>query len=125
MPLWNNRAISGQPTAPYRDNEVMQGSDCWLELTFVDRTGKLAVPASVTYRIDNLTNNSVVLSDTSLGSLASTMEVNIPGALNVMTYNWWGSQLNQAKVTATFADGSTATQIFPYYVVSIATVGGA
>lgn len=122
---FNNRSISGQPTRPYRDNAVNQGSDCWLELTFVNRTGALQVPSTLSYRIDNLTNNVVVKSDTAVTvGLASTMEINIPGSVNVMSENWSGSQLNQVKVTATFADGSTDVQVAIYYVIGIATVGG-
>lgn len=125
MPRFNNRAISGQPTTPYRDAEVNAGSDCWLELTFVDRNGVLQVPTSLTMRIDDLTNNVQIKANTALGSLASVMEINIPGSTNVMTRNWAGSQVNQVKVTAVFADGSTETEVYIYEVIAIATVGGA
>lgn len=125
MPRYNNRAISGQPTRPYRDSEVNQGSDCWLELTFVDRNGLLQVPTSVTMRIDDLTNNVVVMGNTALGSLASSMEVNVPGAVNTLSYNWQGSQVNQVKLTAVYSDGSTETEVVIYEIIAIATVGGA
>lgn len=125
MPRFNNRAIAGQPTTPYRDFEVNAGSDCWLELTFVDRNGALQVPTSVVMRIDDLTNNVQIQANTSLGNLASLMEINIPGATNAMTRNWAGSQVNQIKITAVFADGSTETEVYAYEVIAIATVGGA
>lgn len=125
MPRYNNRAVAGQPTRPYRDFLVNAGSDCWLELTYVDRNGALQVPISVTMRIDNLTDNVQIQANTTLGSLANSMEINIPGATNVLSYNWRGSQLNQIKVTATFADGSTETEVYVYEVIAIATVGGA
>lgn len=124
MPFWNNRSLAGQPTRPYRDYQVNAGSDCWLELTFVDRTGALHVPTTLSYRIDNLTDNAVILGNTAVTvGLASSMEINIPASINVMTYNWRGSQLNQVKVTATYADGSTETRVFVYELIGIATVG--
>jgi hypothetical protein len=124
MPRWNNRAIGGQPTRPYRDFEVNAGSDCWLELTFLDRNGALQVPATLSYRIDNLTDCVIVQGDTAVtAGLASSMELNIPASVNVMAYNWRGSQLNQVKVTATYADGSTETAVFVYELIGIATVG--
>lgn len=125
MPRFNNRAVSGQPTAPYRDFEVNAGSTCWPEFTFVDRNGVLQVPTSVVMRIDDLTNNVQIMANTSLGNLASVMEVVISGSTNQMTRNWAGSQVNQIKVTATFADGSTETEVYIYELIAIATVGGA
>lgn len=91
----------------------------------MDRNDVLQVPTSVVIRIDNLTDNMVVMSNTTLGNLASVMEVNIPGSVNQMQQNWQGSQVNQLKVTATFADGSTVTRVIVYEILAIATVGGA
>lgn len=125
MPRFNNRAISGQPTRPYRDHVVNEGSDFWLELTFVDRNGLLHVPTSVVMRIDNLTNNVQIQANTSLGSLANVMEINVPGSTNSLSYNGDGSQVNQIKITATFVDGSIETEVCIYEVIGIATVGGA
>lgn len=125
MPRFNNRAVSGQPTLPYRDFEVNAGSTCWPEFTFVDRNGALQVPTSVVMRIDDLTNNVQIMANTSLPNLASVMEVVISGSTNQMTRNWAGSQVNQIKVTATFADGSTETEVYIYELIAIATVGGA
>lgn len=125
MPRFNNRAIAGQPTRPYRDNEVNAGSTFWLELTFVDRNGVLQVPTQVVMRIDNLTDNVEIQANTTLGGLASVMTISVPGTTNQMTRSWAGSQVNQIKITATYADGSTDTDVEIYEVIAIATVGGA
>lgn len=127
MPRYNNRSIAGQPTLPYTDNQVNEKADCWLEFTFVDRNGNLQVPSTLSYRIDNLTNNAVILASTAVTvGLASQMEVNIPGSLNTLTSTCYGtgSQVNQVSFTATFADGSTDTGVAIYEVIAIAVVGG-
>lgn len=128
MPRFNNRANAGQPTRPYRDNLVNAGSDCWLELTFLDRFGNAATPTGVTIRIDNLTDVLTILQTSPVTpptAPANTLEINIPASTNQMSYNWRGTQLNQVTIAATYSDGSQIQQVFVYELCAIATVGGA
>lgn len=52
----NNRGLSGQPILPYVDYRSYMGADVFIDLNFLDHTGNLVQPNSVSYRIDDLTN---------------------------------------------------------------------
>lgn len=117
--------LQGNPVQPYSSFPVLAGSDCWLELQFLDRTQSPATPTSISYRIDDITDNQVVLSDTSVTPTGSTMELNIPASLNVILQQYRASQLNQVTVTAVYSDGSQRKKLFLYEVIAICTVGGA
>lgn len=124
MPRFNNRGFGGQPTRPFSDFLLNANSDCWLELTFVDRNGAAETPTGLTYRIDNLTDSLVIQNTTSIGPPAgNTFELNIPASLNQMSYNWRGSQVMQVLVTSTYADGSTDAEVFVYTLCATPTVG--
>lgn len=125
MPRFNNRSVGGQPTTPYPDFNAKAGTDVWLPLTFIDRNGVPEVPVTLTYRVDDLTNALLVQDTTSVTPTGSSMELNFPGAMNILNYGWRGTQLNQILVTATFADGSVDKEIFILELDAIATVGGA
>jgi hypothetical protein len=117
--------LQGNPVLPYKATTVDAGSDCWLELQFLDRTRAPAVPTTITYRIDNVTDNQVVLATTSVAPSGTTMELNIPASLNVMQRQGQSSQINQVTVVSTYSDGSTRTKPFFYELIAICTVGGA
>jgi hypothetical protein len=118
--------IAGRPVKPYPQYSVNYSSDVWLTLTFLDRTNTAVTPSAISYRIDNLTSFTVVLTDTSVTPTGTTQTLNIPGALNIFSTDiGQSSQLFQITVTVTYPGGSVAKEVFPYEVISIQTVGGA
>ena len=115
----------GNPVLPYKVTQVYAGTDCWGEFQFLDRAKAPATPLTIVYRIDNVTDNQQILGNTSFPPSGTTAEINVPGALNVMSRSGQSSQINQMLVTSTYADGSTAVKPFFYEVIDISTVGGA
>jgi hypothetical protein len=131
MPQRGYRGVAGSPIQPWINFTCNQGSDIWLRLTFLSYTNQPIVPVTLTYRIDCLTTDYVVLTTTPYtGSLSSVVILNIPGSLNSIgggpnAFNiGQTSQNNQVTVTATFSDGSTQVGVFVYEVIAIQTVGG-
>lgn len=119
--------LQGQPVRPQPQYSVDAGSDVWLELIFLDRTQTPVTPSTITYRIDDISDNLCVLNTTSVTPNGSTMEINIPAFLNQISTSFptRSSQLNQVTVVSTYSDGSQRTKIFTYEVIAICTVGGA
>lgn len=117
--------VAGRPVKPYVEFSIYENSDCWLNLTFLDRQNNLATPVSITYRIDELTTDNLVLATTSIVPTGPKMSINIPAALNcILTDIGQTSQINQVAVVATFADGSLNQSVHVYEVIAVQTVGG-
>lgn len=127
------RGVAGTPVRPYINYTVNSGSDCWLTLQFLDRFNNPAIPTIVSYRVDCLTTDYVVLTDTFVPGpiTTSTVVINFPAIINIIgggpNANDVGqnSQNNQVTVTGVFSDGSQAKEVFLYEVIAIQTVGGA
>lgn len=115
----------GLPVKPFTSLSVDAGSDCWLPLQFLDRSNSPATPVTISYRVDNITDNINILGDTSVAPNGSTIELNFPGSLNVMSQQYRSSQINQVLVTSTYADGSVRKKPFFYEIINLCTVGGA
>lgn len=122
------RGLAGQPVRPYNQVSYNQGSDVYLTLTFLDRNKAPTVPQQFTYRIDNLTTDTLVQDYiTVTGLTSSTYLLDIPGSINVISPSTGiatSSQLNQVLVTSTYIDGSTTTEVFIYEIIALQTVGG-
>jgi hypothetical protein len=115
----------GNPVLPYKVTLVNEGADCWGAFRFLDRSRAPAVPLTIVYRIDNVTDNVQIVGNTSVTPSGTTIEINVPGALNVMSRSGQSSQINQMLVTSTYADNSRAVKPFFYEIIGISTVGGA
>lgn len=117
--------VAGRPVRPYPSFVINAGSDCWLELTFLDTSDTPVVPSSFSYRIDNLTTNTLILQDTPVTVTTSPYTLNIPGALNIINTDiGQASQLNQISTTTTYPDGSINRDVFIYEIIAIQTIGG-
>ncbi len=108
MPI-NNRGLSGQPTLPYVDYRSYAGADVFIDLTFLDHTGVLVVPTSLNYRIDDMTNATPVVQQTSVTVTGSTQTLQIPGSVLQMTHEWQGSEIFQILFTAVLPGSPTST----------------
>lgn len=122
------RALAGQPVRPYNQVAYNQGSDVYLTLTFLDRKNALVIPKMFTYRIDNLTTDTLIKDYVTVIPIAAKYTIDIPGSVNIISPTTGignSSQLNQVLVTCTYVDNSTATAVFIYEVIALQTVGGA
>lgn len=94
----NNRGLSGQPILPYVDYRSYQGADIFIDLTFLDHTGNLVNPTSVSYRIDDLTNAVPMLASTAISSV-------ITSGTGSIGFNGTGSVANAILTVATVTSG--------------------
>jgi hypothetical protein len=114
MPI-PNRGLSGQPVLPYVDYRSYQGMDVFIDLTFLDHFGNLAVPVSLSYQVDDITNAVNVIPVTVVAVTGSTQTIQIAGALLQLTHNWQGSEIFQIVFKVVLPGSPTST----VYAVSI------
>ena len=118
--------ISGSPVRPYVQFSTNVGSTVYLDLTFLDRKKQLATPTALTYRIDDITTDNVVLADTIVAPTGPLMTLVIPASINYIQNDLGqSSQLNQVTVTAGYSDGSFVQTVHIYELIAIQTIGGA
>jgi hypothetical protein len=123
MPI-NNRGLAGQTILPYIDYRSYAGADVFLDLTFLDHAGVLQTPASLNYRLDDLTNALVMVTQTSITPTGSTQTIQIPGSVLQMSKTWQGSQLCQLIFTAVLPDTSTIKNVTILELCATQTPGG-
>lgn len=100
MPI-NNRGLAGQPGLPYFDYRSYAGVDVFLDLTFLDYTGTPQIPSSITYQVDDLSNNVNMIPPTTVVPTASSMTIQLRGLQMAMTNQFQGSQICQFTCSAT------------------------
>lgn len=88
-------------------------------MTFVDRNGAAYTPSTLTYQVDDLTNNASIVGLTSLTPSGSTYELALSGTTNSPTNTTLSSQVNQVTVTATDANGNTYVSVCAYELIQI------
>jgi hypothetical protein len=117
--------VAGRPVRPYPQFVLNAGSDCWLELTFIDTDNNPVIPSAFSYRVDNLTTDTLILAETPVSVVSTVIDINFPASLNIIdTDIGQSSQLNQVKTTTTYPDGSINTEVFIYEITAIQVVGG-
>jgi len=107
----NNRGLFGQPILPYIDYRSYAGADVFLDLTFLDHTGTPQTPTSATYQLDDMTNATNMIPQTTFTPTQSTYTLQIPGSQLPMTHSWQGSQVCQFTLSAVLPDTSTVLSI--------------
>lgn len=99
---------------------VNETSDVTLEINFFDKDGVATSPASLSYKVDCLTTNTVVISETSLSGVSSTVySLTLPPLATTMI-----SQLNESerkRVIVIFYDtnGYRNIETFDYILLNI------
>ncbi len=131
MPI-NNRGLAGQPILPYIDFRVYAGVDAFVDMVLLDHTMTAAVPTSLTYQLDDLTNGIPMIPLTSVTPLPTSpaYTLQLPAASLQMTYPYLGSQLCQLIVRAVVTDSVTGqpANIAGVYILELCAVqtpGGA
>lgn len=120
--------FTGQPTRPGKVSPVNSGSSCQVDYSSRNVANVLEAPASMRYRIDNLTDSVVVLEWTAITEpdpLEAEGSVIIPASLNGMTRQFRDRQLNQVTIEATYSDPNDVQRSFAYYELCAVVIGGA
>lgn len=142
MSLIGNRYLQGEPTLPYPLVQAYPNNDVFMDLAFLDHTGTPVVPTSISIEIDDISNSIVMLGPQALtaggatsGNLiypafASTMYLQIAGAVLQMDFPNTGSQKVQVGASFTAIDSVTGQSFTGNTILAIielcqlATVSG-
>ncbi len=97
-----------------------EGSDVFVDCTFYDEDGELAVPATAEYRIVDEGGTEIVPWTPFSGSLASTMTIQVTAAQNALSGNY---RLRFVGVKFTYgAPAKTGTREYVYEIEALSTV---
>lgn len=113
------RGLSGQPSAPHQLGSQNAGSSLKLEITCLDDEDQPFAPATMTYRIDNLSCNLEMLPWTGIVDPAAVQNIIIPVAINTIVRQWDDFETLQVTVAITSVEGETQQQIFVYQLTNI------
>lgn len=113
------RAWSGQPPRPYVQHTIDAGNDIRIDITSLDFDEVLEAPASLRYRIDNLTDRIVITQWTAIATPGEESTLTITAATNAMSTQGKDRQLNQVTVEATYADGTKAKDTLCYELCAV------
>lgn len=102
------------PVRPFYVAPVNAGSSCVIDWSSRNLDNELEAPATLEYRIDDLTDSVVVQTWTEIADPDTTGQLVISADTNVMQYQYREKQLNQVTFRATYANGQQI-QSMAYY----------
>ena len=118
----NNRGLSGQPVLPYTDYRAYAGETVFIDLAFLDHYGQPAIPNSLTWQVDDLTNATPIIAPTVINTISdSNYTLVIPGDQLQLTHYWQGSEIFQILMTVVLPDFSIVKGVFVLEVLAIQT----
>ena len=106
-----------RPVLPYRLENVNEGTAKDLELTHLDKTGALQAPATLKYRIDDLTNGREILDWTIVPTPASKNTIQITAAQNQLQTRNNKVEQRQVAVKTIASTGEETQQNFIYDLI--------
>lgn len=108
------------PVKPFRNFKVPNESvTVLLDLTHLDEDKVNAAPASLNYRIDDLTNHREVLDWTSVSTPGATNTITITKAQNAFNDRSQDREMRQVTVNAVDSAGNEGYDIFIYTLARI------
>lgn len=102
-------------------DEVKEQSTSYLTVTFKDKAGAVAAPASATYRIDCLTTGTAIKAATAL-TPAATVEITIAPNENRIVTPGNTRERRRVTVTASYGASDGVNEEFDYDVVNLSQV---
>lgn len=99
---------------------INEGTTGYLTVEFYDKTGTLAAPSAVTYRIDCLTTGTEVVDDTSV-TAASSVEIQLTAANNAIL-GGRPRERRRVTVTGTYAGSQAVRHEYDYEVRNLSAV---
>lgn len=118
-----NRGLYGQPILPYAKTQAYAGSDVFIPMTFLDHTKTAQVPTSITYELDDLTNDvNMIASTTVTTGLTNPYTLQLPASAMQMSLSWQGSQFCQLWVTAVIPNGSGTETIQGVCIIELCAI---
>lgn len=102
-------------------DEVNEKSTSYLSVTFKDKAGAAAAPASATYRIDCLTTGTAIKADTALAP-AGSVEITITPTENRIVTSGNARERRRVTVTANYGASDSVSEQYDYDVVDLSHV---
>lgn len=99
---------------------VNEGTTGYLTVSFYDKTGALAAPSTVSYRIDCLSSGTEIVDDTSV-SPASSVEIQLTAANNAIV-SGLPRERRRVTVTGTYSGDQAVTHQYDYEVRNLSAV---
>lgn len=100
---------------------VTERSTAYLTVSFYDKAGALAAPASLTYRIDDVESNVQVRGDTTL-TPANSVEITLTPTDNAILNLVGGNEQRRVTVTAVYGASDQLTDEYIYWVQNLRKV---
>lgn len=96
--------------------EIVEGDTAFLTITFLDKTGAQASPASATYAVYDVASDTELQAATVISPLTAQVEITLSGAVNAIVNQANVKETRQVLVVATYAGGEQKTETYSYAV---------
>ena len=100
---------------------VNEKTTSYITISFRDKNGQLALPAAITYRLDCLSNGTVVLTDTVVAP-ATIIEVTMTPNQNAIINNTNSKENKRLTVTASYGASDSITSQYDYEVLNLSGI---
>lgn len=100
------------------NSTVKEGSIAYLTVSFYDKTGALAAPASATWEVHDKGTGNTLLSATAIAAIASSVELTLTSAINTLVNGAHSEETRVVTVKATFASGNVNDE-YEYDVIGL------
>ena len=96
---------------------VIAGSTAYLTVTFRDKDGALAVPSTISYKIDCLTTGTAILASTSV-SAASSIDITLTPTNNTIVTATNSREVRRVTVTGTYSGTDAVVSVYDYNLIN-------
>ena len=101
------------------DTAVKEKSTAFLTVTFKDKTGALAVPAWATWQVHDPENNTVLLIETAIAPLASSVELTLTPIINTFINSTHAEEVRRVTVKSSGTASTVANDEFDYNILDL------
>jgi len=114
-----NAALRGLPVLPFDTHpSVNAGSSSTAEFTWLNADLIPEAPASLRYRLDNLTDYRNLVAWTAVVTPLAETSIPITPSQNAMTQTWRDRQWMQLTAEATMDDGTVKSELWMYELIA-------
>lgn len=103
---------------------VNEQSTAYLTVSFRDKTGALAAPTTISYRIDDAATRQQIRDSTAVTPVASSVEITLEPADNTIVSPAREIEMHVVTVVATYGINDEVRASYPYEVLNLHFVGG-
>lgn len=101
---------------------VNEQSTAYLAVTFLDRESAAQAPASISYRIDDQATRTQIRGATAVTPAASSIEITLAPADNVIVSAINEIEAHEVTVTATYGATDVVRAVYVYEIVNLRAV---